>query len=343
MNFTPASYGVLMLDIKGKSLTNMEKDLLQRDCIGGLILFSRNYESPSQLRELVATIRDVKHDILIAVDQEGGRVQRFREGFVHLPSLGRIGTLYTSEPRLAESLARISAWVMASELISYDIDLSFAPVIDIQSMKSKVIGDRSFSSSPDIVVCLAKSYISGLREAGMSSCGKHYPGHGTVDADSHFELPVDARPWREIKNSDFSIFAQLTEFLDGIMPAHVLYPSVDEFTAGFSEIWIKDKLRGELNFKGVVFSDDLTMAAAQAIPSPVERAKRALAAGCDMILVCNDQESAIEIANWLDSESLPNNANIQSMRAKPSQEIHSLFEQDLWDSRVQTIRSYFGE
>ena len=324
-----SSLGVLMLDIKGKSLTSIEKDLLQRDSTGGLILFSRNYESPSQLRELVASIRDIKQDILIAVDQEGGRVQRFQEGFVRLPSLGSIGKIYKNNPQLAESLAKISAWIMASELISYDIDLSFAPVIDIQNMSSEIIGDRAFSSNPEIVVRLAKSYISGLREAGMSACGKHYPGHGTVHADSHFELPVDVRPWGEIRDSDFSVFAQLIELLDGVMPAHVLYPSVDKFTAGFSEVWIKDKLRGELNFKGVVFSDDLTMAAAKAIPAPVDRAKRALAAGCDMILVCNDQESAAEIANWLDSESLAKNVNMHAMRAKPSRKIHNLFEQVL--------------
>ena len=343
MNFVPESLGVLMLDIKGKSLSSLEKDLLQRDSIGGLILFSRNYESKSQLRELVISIRDIKPDILIAVDQEGGRVQRFQKGFVRLPSLGRIGKFYKKEPQLAESLAKISAWVMASELISYDIDLSFAPVIDIQNMSSQVIGDRSFSSNPEIVVRLAKSYIAGLHEAGMSACGKHYPGHGTVHTDSHFELPVDARPWKEIRDCDFSIFSQLIESLDGIMPAHVLYPSVDHFPAGFSEVWIKDKLRSELNFRGVVFSDDLTMAAAQAIPTPVERAKRALVAGCDMILVCNDQESAGEVANWLDSESLAKNANIQTMRAKASQQVHNLFEQDLWKSRVQTILSYFGD
>ena len=343
MNFVPESLGVLMLDIKGKSLSSLERDLLQRDSIGGLILFSRNYESKSQLRELVTSIRDIKPDILIAVDQEGGRVQRFQKGFVRLPSLGRIGKFYKKEPQLAESLAKISAWVMASELISYDIDLSFAPVIDIQNMSSQVIGDRSFSSNPEIVVRLAKSYIAGLHEAGMSACGKHYPGHGTVHADSHFELPVDARPWKDIRDCDFSIFSQLIESLDGIMPAHVLYPSVDDFPAGFSEVWIKDKLRSELNFRGVVFSDDLTMAAAQAIPTPVERAKRALVAGCDMILVCNDQESAGEVANWLDSESLAKNANIQTMRAKASQQDHNLFEQDLWKSRVQTILSYFGD
>ena len=338
-----SSLGVLMLDIKGKSLTSIEKDLLQRDSIGGLILFSRNYESPSQLRELVASIRDIKQDILIAVDQEGGRVQRFQEGFVRLPSLGSIGKIYKDKPQLAESLSKISAWIMASELISYDIDLSFAPVIDIQNMSSEIIGDRAFSSNPEIVVRLAKSYISGLREAGMSACGKHYPGHGTVHADSHFELPVDVRPWGEIRDSDFSVFAELIELLDGVMPAHVLYPSVDKFTAGFSEVWIKDKLRGELNFKGVVFSDDLTMAAAKAIPAPVDRAKRALAAGCDTILVCNDQESAAEIANWLDSESLAKNVNMHAMRAKPTRQIHNLFEQDLWNRRVQTLRLYFED
>ena len=343
MNPLKSSHGVLMLDIEGKSLTKLEEDLIERDSVGGVILFTRNYESPAQLRELVASIRCINCDILIAVDQEGGRVQRFDKDFVSLPSLGDIGKIYKIEPELGESLAKTCAWVMATELISYDIDLSFAPVIDLQNTRSEVIGDRSFSSDPDTVIALAKSYISGLSEAGMSACGKHYPGHGTVRADSHIELPVDDRPWEEIKANDYKVFAQLTKLLGGIMPAHVLYTAIDDSSAGFSKIWIKDKLRGELNFKGIVFSDDLSMTAARAIPSPVARAKCALSAGCDMILVCNDRQSAIEVSNWLEAESIPKSAIIHNMRANPSHKIHNIFEQDLWKSRVQTIRSYFKE
>ena len=343
MSSQDSSYGVLMLDIEGTSLTKFEEELIERDSVGGLILFTRNYECPSQLRELVASIRLIKPDILIAVDQEGGRVQRFDKDFVSLPSLGDIGKIYKKEPALGEFLAKTCAWVMATELISYDVDLSFAPVLDLQNMKSEVIGDRSFSSDPNTVITLAKSYISGLSEAGMSACGKHYPGHGTVRADSHIELPVDDRPWDEIKTKDYNIFAQLIKFLGGIMPAHVLYTAVDDSSAGFSEVWIKDKLLGELNFKGIVFSDDLSMMAARAIPSPIERAKCALAAGCDMILVCNDKQSAIEISNWLEAESISKNAMIHSMRANPAHKIQNIFEQDLWKSRVQTIRSYFKE
>ena len=343
MDSEPASVGVLMLDIKGKSLSNREKNLLRRESVGGLILFTRNYESPAQLRDLVAEVRSLKPGLLIAVDQEGGRVQRFTDGFVRLPSLGRIGEFYEVEPELAESLAKTCAWVMASELLSYGIDLSFAPVLDIQNYASRVIGDRAFSSDPDVVIALAKSYISGLHDAGMCACGKHYPGHGTVVSDSHVELPVDDRPLTEIMRNDFSIFAQLTDILDGIMPAHVIYPQVDRFTAGFSEIWIEQKLRGELNFQGVVFSDDLSMAAAAAIGSPIERAKRALKVGCDMILVCNDPDSALEIANWLDSESIAKSDNIPLMRSRAPETIQDLFEQNLWESRVQTIRSYFED
>ena len=335
------SYGALMLDIEGKSLTKFEEELIARDPVGGLILFTRNYECPTQLRELVASIRAIKPEILIAVDQEGGRVQRFEKDFVSLPSLGSIGKIYKNQPELAESLAKICAWVMAAELISYDIDLSFAPVLDLQNIRSEVIGDRSFSSDPATVIALAKAYISGLSEAGMSACGKHYPGHGTVRADSHLELPVDDRPWEEIEVSDYYVFAQLTKILGGIMPAHVLYTSVDDSSAGFSKVWIRDKLRDELHFKGIVFSDDLSMAAARAVPSPIDRAKSALAAGCDMILLCNDQQSAIEVANWLDSESIPKNGIVHTMRASSSHKIHNIFEQDLWKSRVQTIRSYF--
>ena len=342
MSSQDSSYGVLMLDIEGKSLTKFEEELIERDSVGGLILFTRNYECPVQLKELVASIRAIKSDILIAVDQEGGRVQRFDKGFVSLPSLGSIGNIHKNEPELAEVLAKTCAWVMATELISYDIDLSFAPVLDLQNMRSEVIGDRSFSSDPDTVIALAKSYISGLSEAGMKACGKHYPGHGTVIADSHLELPVDDRPWKEIKSNDYYIFSHLIKLLGGIMPAHVVYTSIDDSLAGFSQVWIKDKLRGELNFKGIVFSDDLSMAAARAIASPIERAKWALAAGCDMILLCNDRQSAIQVSNWLDSESTPKSDMIRNMRASPSRKIYNIFEQDLWKSRVQTIRSYFN-
>lgn len=329
-----------MVDIEGVSLNSSEIAFLQRRSIGGLILFSRNYESPEQLRDLIGSLRTLRKDLLIAVDQEGGRVQRFRDKFLSLPSLGEIGKVYEESTDKGIKFATLCGWAMAAELLYYGIDLSFAPVLDLQNVDSRVIGDRAFSANPTAVINLAKAYIQGMNSAGMRACGKHYPGHGTVEADSHTELPVDGRSAESILSNDFRIFAELKEYLDGVMPAHVIYPAIDDHSAGYSEVWIKDKLRQGLKFEGVVFSDDLSMEAAKKISSSKERAKMALNAGCDMILVCNDRVSALEISDWLESKSYCQSDRITRMRSVPTEGIKNLFKQRKWISAVETINSF---
>lgn len=329
--------GVLMLDLEGTAVSPFEQELLQRPSIGGLILFSRNFASINQLRDLVAVVRECRPDILIAVDQEGGRVQRLREGFLRLPSLRAIARFALADRERAGEVAATSGWAMAAELLHYGIDISFAPVLDLYQEKSPVIRERAFSESSAEVITLARAYIEGMHQAGMAATGKHFPGHGTVAADSHFELPVDARSLAEIEAADYSTFAGCIDVLDGIMPAHVLYPQVDSQCAGFSKIWIKQKLRGELGFDGVVFSDDLSMQAAVGAGSPEERSALALEAGCDMILVCNDRSCALTVADWLEANSVKGNQRLVKMRAHPAQEISRLYQSPRWQAAKQLM------
>lgn len=329
--------GVLMLDLEGVALTAIEQELLQRPSVGGLILFSRNYVAVNQLRDLVAAIRECRPDILIAVDQEGGRVQRLRDGFLRLPSLRAIAqTALADSPRTSE-IATTCGWAMAAELLHYGIDFSFAPVLDLYQEQSPVIRERAFSDNSAEVIALARAYIEGMHQAGMAATGKHFPGHGTVAADSHFELPVDDRSFAEIAAQDYSTFAGCVDVLDAIMPAHVLYPQVDSHCAGFSTVWIQQILRDELGFDGVVFSDDLSMKAAHGVGSPQLRAELALKAGCDMILVCNDRDCALTVADWLEASSVRSNPRLQRMRAQPFAGISNLFEQSQWEAARQLI------
>ena len=281
--------GTLMLDLAGTWLTPEDRQLLRQPEVGGMILFARNTESPAQVRELVRSIRALRPDMLIAIDQEGGRVQRLRRDVVRLPALGRIAGCAAEQQ---EQLAEAAAWLMATEMLACGIDISFAPVLDLDYGRSQVIGDRSLGGDPQQVSRLGKAYIQGLRQAGMAATGKHFPGHGWAEADSHFDLPVDERSEEAIRESDLQPFAALAPLLDGIMPAHVVYPAVDSLPAGFSRRWLQDILRAELGFGGVIFSDDLTMAGAHAVGGMAERVDAALASGCDMLLVCNDRAAA---------------------------------------------------
>lgn len=281
--------GTLMLDLAGTWLTPEDRQLLRQPEVGGMILFARNTESPAQVRELVRSIRALRPDMLIAIDQEGGRVQRLRRDVLRLPALGRIAGCPAAQQ---EQLAAAAAWLMATEMLACGIDISFAPVLDLDYGRSQVIGDRSLGGDPQQVSCLGKAYIQGLRQAGMAATGKHFPGHGWAEADSHFDLPVDERSEAAIRESDLQPFAALAPLLDGIMPAHVVYPAVDSLPAGFSRRWLQDILRAELGFRGVIFSDDLTMAGAHAVGGMAERVDAALASGCDMLLVCNDRAAA---------------------------------------------------
>lgn len=281
--------GSLMLDLAGLWLTPEDRQLLRQPEVGGLILFARNTESPRQVRELVRSIRAHRPDMLIAIDQEGGRVQRLRRDVLRLPALGRIAECASDK---AETLAEAAAWLMATEVLACGIDISFAPVLDLDHGRSQVIGDRSLGGDPSRVSQLGRAYINGLHQAGMAATGKHFPGHGWAEADSHFDLPVDERSETEIRQSDLQPFAALATRLDGIMPAHVVYPAVDPQPAGFSRRWLQDILRAELGFEGVIFSDDLTMAGAHAVGDMTCRVDAALASGCDMLLVCNDRGAA---------------------------------------------------
>ena len=280
----PLFLGPLMIDIAGHELTWLDRERLLHPLVGGLILFARNYASPSQLSALTAEIHALRSPrLLIAIDHEGGRVQRCREGFTRLPAMRRLGELWDrDQPRALEAARRVG-YVLASELRYNGVDLSFTPVLDLDWERSQVIGDRSFHRDPEVVARLARELITGLRRAGMKSCGKHFPGHGWVEADSHVAIPVDRRPLSEIE-TDMAPFRQVP--LDAVMPAHVIYPAVDDRPAGFSSVWI-GKLRREIGFSGVVFSDDLSMEGASVAGGIVERVEAAWRAGCDMLLVCN--------------------------------------------------------
>lgn len=284
---TTPLYGSLMLDIQGTWLTAEDRRIMRQPEVGGLILFARNIEEPRQVRDLCAAIRAVRPDLLLAVDQEGGRVQRLRNGFVRLPAMRAL-----ADNAAAEYLAEQCGWLMASEVLAVGLDLSFAPVLDLDHQRSAVVGSRSFEGDPELATRLAGAFIRGMNAAGMAACGKHFPGHGWAEADSHVAIPVDERSLDEIRSRDMVPFRQLSRQLAAVMPAHVIYPQVDDSPAGFSRRWLQDILRGELGFEGVIFSDDLSMAGAHVVGDAANRIEAALTAGCDMGLVCNDRAAA---------------------------------------------------
>lgn len=291
----------VMIDLKGTELTQEERELVAHPAVGGVIFFSRNFATPEQLQELVRQTRAAaSNPLILAVDHEGGRVQRFREGFSRIPAMGSILPASSS---MAEALqfTQELGWLMASEVLAMDIDISFAPVLDINGI-SEVIGERGFANSADHVTQLGRAWIKGMHQAGMKATGKHFPGHGSVQADSHIAAPVDERPWEEILRTDLPPFIELANCMDAVMPAHVIYPDIDDQPAGFSERWLQHILRAQLGFKGVVFSDDLAMAAAHAAGTMPERARAALGAGCDMVLACNDRAGAEAVLDELEPE-----------------------------------------
>lgn len=276
-----------MLDIAGTWLTAEDRQILRQPEVAGLILFGRNIEHPRQVRELSAAIRAVRPDLLLAVDQEGGRVQRLRQGFVRLPAMRAI-----ADNANAVVLAEHCGWLMAIEVLAAGLDLSFAPVLDLDHQRSAVVGSRAFEADVLRVTQLAAAFIRGMSAAGMAATGKHFPGHGWAEADSHVAIPVDERSLEQIRACDLQPFAQLSRQLAAVMPAHVIYPQVDDQPAGFSRRWLQEILRGELQFTGVIFSDDLSMAGAHVVGDAACRIEAALTAGCDMGLVCNDRAAA---------------------------------------------------
>lgn len=283
-----------MLDVEGLSLTPADREILREPAVGGVILFARNYASPGQLSDLVAAIRAVRTPpLLIAVDHEGGRVQRFREGFTAIPPMRDLGRQFDSDTGAAISLAKTVGWIIAAELRSMDIDLAFAPCVDLDWGLSDIIGNRAFHRNPGVVGDLASAFCRGLRDGGMAAVAKHFPGHGAVVADSHEQLPVDRRGYGDLLD-DMRPYEKLigARQLAGVMLAHIVYAELDPVPAGFSPYWIKTQLRQQLGFDGAVFCDDLSMKATRKFGSMARRAQMALDAGCDMILICNDRPAA---------------------------------------------------
>ena len=282
----------VVLDIAGTTLSRADRKRLQHPLTGGLILFARNWLDRRQLTELTASIKRVRPDVLICVDHEGGRVQRFRtDGFTHLPPMAALGELWMKDPMRATDAATAAGFVLGAELRACGVDFSFTPVLDLDFGRSAVIGDRAFHRDPRVATLLAKSLMHGLLRAGMANCGKHFPGHGFVQADSHVAAPVDRRTLKAILGDDARPYAWLSSSLTAVMPAHVVYPKVDSRPAGFSQRWLKDILRGQLGFAGAVFSDDLSMEGARRIEDTqlayADAAALALDAGCDLVLLCN--------------------------------------------------------
>lgn len=286
--------GPIMLGIPGFELAGDDRELLVHPAVGGVILFDRNYQSPRQLTVLVEDIHGLREPrLLVAVDQEGGRVQRFRSQFTPLPAPACFGALYDEDADRARRLVRDCGWLMAAELRACGVDFSFAPSLDLRTRDSVVIGNRALHPDPEAVAVLAHAFMTGMGRAGMCAVGKHFPGHGSVAGDSHLLLPVDERDLETIRGADMLVFERMIHYgLPAVLAAHVVYSKVDARPAGYSKRWLGQVLRGELGFTGAVFSDDLGMAGASLPGGPSEQARLALEAGCDMILLCNDRSAA---------------------------------------------------
>jgi beta-N-acetylhexosaminidase len=295
-----------MVDVSGTNLTVEDRQVLRHPLVGAVILFARNYTDVEQLEELIRDIRAVRTPpLLVAVDQEGGRVQRFRAGFTELPPQRLIGRLYDSDPEAGRRLAAQCGWLLAAELRAVGVDLSFAPCVDLDYGVSEVIGDRAYHRDAEAVARLAVAAMQGMREAGMAATAKHFPGHGAVVADSHRALPVDRRPVEELGDDLLPYRRMIANGLSSIMVAHVSFPEIDEAPASLSDRWLQHELRGGLAFTGAVFSDDLSMAGAAIAGTVPERARRALAAGCDVLAICNDRPGVLDTLEELAGESDP--------------------------------------
>ena len=292
----------LMIDIEGLSLINSDIKRINHPLIGGIILFARNYKNKSQLINLVKSIRQIKQNLIIAVDHEGGRVQRFKNEFTKIPEMKQIGKIYQKDKVYAKKIAKLIGWIIAEELAAIDIDFSFTPVLDVDYGSSSVIGDRAFHKEVEPISVLASSLVEGLNFGGMQSVGKHFPGHGFIKADTHTEVSIDDRSLETIQNNDMLTFNNLIKIgIKGIMPSHIIYSSCDQNPSGLSKFWLQDQLRNRLNFKGAIFSDDMSMQAAESSQKSITlRVQNALIAGCDMVLVCNSPNEVDKLIRELE-------------------------------------------
>lgn len=334
------SLGPIMLDLGGVALTAEDREILRHPLVGGVILFSRNFESPEQITELINDIHQLRQPkLLVAVDHEGGRVQRFRSGFTRLPAVGQIGKLYGDNASRAKSLAETAGWLMAAELRAVGVDFSFAPVLDLDYGNSEVIGDRAWHRNPQAVADLAHAYMIGMQSAGMPATGKHFPGHGWCAADSHTDLPVDERRYEDIYPDDILPFERMIEYgMAAVMPAHVIYSQCDNQPAGFSRFWLQEVLRRRLGFQGVIFSDDLSMEGAGVAGSFLDRANAALDAGCDMLLVCNDRPAALEVLRHLENRNdAASHSRLARMHGRNSITRSELLRDPQWKHAVATM------
>jgi len=336
------SLGPVMLGISGLALTAEEREILRHPKVGGVILFTRNFESAEQLQALLADIHGLRQPpLLVAVDQEGGRVQRFRGEFTRLPPPGALAPIYDRDRQKALRLAELSGWLMAAEQRAVGVDLSFAPVLDLGRGVSRVIGDRAFHATPEGVAELAEAYVRGMARAGMAATGKHFPGHGSVAPDSHLELPDDGRPWEEIEAEDLVPFRRLIGAgIGAIMTAHVIYSRIDPAAASFSPFWVEEVLRRRLGFQGVVFSDDLGMQAACCVGDFPARARAALAAGCDMLLLCNDLDRTGEVLDALPQPDPRAAQRLLRLAGRPASGWSELRRSRAWREAVAAVRSY---
>ena len=304
-----------MLDLDSSSLTNEEKTLLQNPHVGGVILFSRNIVSKNQVLSLCHQIAEVNPNLLIAVDQEGGRVQRLIDGYAVLPSMQKLGKFVAQDKDNGLILASNLGWLMASEVIASGLDISFAPVLDLDLDRSSIIGDRSFGDTPKTVINIANSFINGMNEAGMEAVGKHFPGHGGIHADTHLSYTEDLRSLDDLKQHDLIPFHELHNRLGGIMTAHISFPKIDNNIATFSKYWLQNTLREKMKFKGEIFSDDLSMKGTDFIGGIDHKVQKALESGCTMILICNDRSAALQALRFMEKQSTSQSTTLTSLKA----------------------------
>jgi len=330
------SFGRLMTSLEGTSLTSKEKELISNKHIGGIILFSKNFESQSQIQSLCFDIKSIKQNIIIAVDQEGGRVQRFKNEFTVLPSMQDLGDYAIKKNNLR--ICHEIGWLMASELAASGIDISFAPVLDVDRETSSIIGNRAFSNDPKLLVQLAGNFINGMNEAGMQATGKHFPGHGGIFEDSHISEPVDTRSYEQLFELDLKPFTELKDNLGAMMTAHITFPNIDNVCVSYSNIWIKEILRERLAFEGIVFSDDLSMKGAGDY-SMGEKAVKSIEAGSDMVLVCNDYDGTMDVVDAFEKNNIQNSSKIVTLQNSSNIQWSELVKKD----RFKDIKNLIKE